>query len=281
MDIRLASEAAPGRPVNEDGVLAVGNLVAVFDGVTQVAELATGCSHSPSWYVRRLSAQLASAYTDEPDAPLSGLLARAITAVADEHRNTCDLSHRGTPASTACLLREGAERVEYLVLCDSPLVLDMGGRAQVINDDRLDLLIAELRRAALVPGSVGTRAQATRVKGVTVGKWEYINQPGGYWIAAADPQAAHEAVTGSAPLTGPGRVRRAALLTDGASAAVEKFELFGWDGLLDVLTVAGPTQLIRQVRKAENADGLGTDRPRYKKHDDATAAICLFEGNDQ
>ena len=67
-------------------------------------------------------------------------------------------------------------------------------------------------------------------------------------------------------------------MTDGASAAVEQFGLFDWDGLWDILTVDGPAELIRRVRVAEDADHDGSRRPRYKRHDDATAAICLFEG---
>jgi hypothetical protein len=69
----------------------------------------------------------------------------------------------------------------------------------------------------------------------------------------------------------------ARLLTDGASAAVEQFELLDWPGLLDVLTDHGPQELIRLVREAEAADHDGHARPRYKRHDDATAALCLFE----
>jgi hypothetical protein len=41
------------------------------------------------------------------------------------------------------------------------------------------------------------------------------NRPGGYWVAAADPQAASQAVTGSLP----GRsLHRAVLLSDDATA---------------------------------------------------------------
>jgi hypothetical protein len=82
-------------------------------------------------------------------------------------------------------------------------------------------------------------------------------------------------------LRGPRRVRRAALLTDGASCAVEEFELFGWRELLDMLTTAGPLALIQRVRVAELDDYDGLARPRYKRHDDATAALCLFDGKDQ
>jgi hypothetical protein len=275
MEVRLSTQAAPGRSANEDGALVIGDLVAVFDGVSQPATVHSGCVHGPAWYVRRLSARLALAYADEPAASLPDLLADAITGVAGEHRATCDLTRPSTPASTVCMLRERHDQVEYLILCDSTLILDHGERIAVVTDNRFHEVITELHREALAPG-----AAVGAVKAVTVEKWHYTNQENGYWIAAADPRAAYNAVVGTAPLTGPDRVRRAALLTDGASAAVDQFKLFHWNGLLDVLTTAGPTQLIHQVRAAEFADQLDDQRPRYKRHDDATAAVCQFEGSD-
>jgi hypothetical protein len=276
MDVRLSTQAAPDRATNEDGVLAVGGLAAVFDGVTQPATVDSGCSHGPAWYVRRLSARLALAYADAPEDPLPGLLAHAIGDVADEHRATCDLTRPATPASTVCMLREGRNQVDYLVLCDCTLVLDCGDRITAVTDNRIHQVIARTRRE----GDAGS-GTVTAVKPVTVEKWRYTNQRGGYWIAAADPQAAYHAVTGSAPLSGPDRVRRAALLTDGAGAAVDQFHLFDWPGLLDALATGGPSRLIRQIRSAEAAADLDDTRPRYKRYDDATAAICLFEENDR
>jgi hypothetical protein len=52
MEVRLARVAAPDR-ANEDYALAVGDLVAVFDGVTLREGIDSGCVHGPAWYVRR------------------------------------------------------------------------------------------------------------------------------------------------------------------------------------------------------------------------------------
>jgi hypothetical protein len=203
--------------------------------------------------------------------PLSPLLASAIKAVRGDHGGSCDLGHPGTPAASVCMLVDRGERIEYLALSDAPLVLDRGGQVDVIADLRFERIIGQVREAALVPGAIGTADHAARTRWLTEQKWRHTNQPDGYWIAAANPQAALEAVTGTA------RVRRAALLSDGASSAVEQFELFDWAGLLDLLTAHGPAELIRRVRVAEHADQDGSAQPRYKRHDDATAAICLFD----
>ena len=86
------------------------------------------------------------------------------------------------------------------------------------------------------------RAQLTRAL------WRARNRPGGYWVAAADPQAASQALTGSLPSK---TLRRAVLLSDGASRLVDPFELATWEELLVLLDENGPEELLRQVRAAE------------------------------
>ncbi|GAA1797192.1 hypothetical protein HC028_19855 [Planosporangium flavigriseum] len=278
MRVRLASEPAPGRAVNEDQGFAVGGLVGVLDGVSVPDGVDTGCHHGAAWYVQRLSHHLVTGYRCEPDAPLGHLLAKAISAVREDHGGRCDLDNPGTVASTVCLLKNAGSYVDYLVLADSSLVLDRGDEIQVVTDDRFQNAVAQLDRLPLINQTTsGSVEEVARVRARMAEKHKLTNQPDGYWIAAANPAAAYEAVTGAAPLHGPDRVWRAALLTDGASAAVEQFKLFDWRGLLDLLTDHGPHELIRQVRVAENADYDGHARPRYKRHDDATAALCLFE----
>jgi hypothetical protein len=187
------------------------------------------------------------------------------------------LDHPGTPAATSCLVKVSGENLEYLVLCDSPLVLDFGSEIEIVNDDRFSRIVARIRETALVPGNIGGEDHEERIRWAARQRWRYINRSEGYWIAAAKPEAAFHAITGTVPLGGARPLRRAALLTDGASSAVEQFQLLNWAELLDVLQTGGPAELIRRVRAAERADRDGQQQPRYKRHDDATAAICLFQ----
>jgi hypothetical protein len=261
MEVRLASVPAPGRPANEDQAFVTGGLVGVLDGVTAPVGVQTGCVHGPAWYARRLATRLAEAYGGLPEAPPTDLLAQAIGAVRGDHGGGCDLTNPGTPAATVCLLQAAGDEARYLVLADTTLVLDAGTGLDVVSDRRAEL--------------IGTGAS-------TMDKHRYTNQPGGYWVAAAVPEAAYEALTGSVPLCGPAAVRRAALLTDGAARAVDVFALLDWAGLLDLLAAAGPAELIRQVRAAESAARSAADDPvppGHKRHDDASAALCLFAGD--
>lgn len=286
MQVWSASVAAPGRPENEDHVFRLGPLVGVLDGATVPEGFETGCEHGPAWYVRRLAARLAVAAADRPVAALAGNLAAAILAVRADHGNRCDLDHPGTPSATVCLLRHSGDRVDYLVLCDSPLVVDCGAEVRVISDDRLARSAAEVRATARTVTSAGGRVDpVTSFRRAVTLQRRRMNQTHGYWVAAADPDAAYHAVTGSLPLHGADRVRRAALLTDGATRAVEEFGLCDWRGLLDTLSEQGPDELIRRVRRAESAAGSAAGSaapastgpvPRFKRHDDATALLCAF-----
>jgi hypothetical protein len=96
------------------------------------------------------------------------------------------------------------------------------------------------------------------------------NVPGGYWVAAADPAVASHALTGEISTK---EIRRLAVLTDGATRAVTTFKLYNWSDLLGALTLAGPSELINQIRVAESTDAAGTWHPRNKIHDDATAVL--------
>lgn len=274
MRVRSASDPAPGRLENEDLVFRFGPLVGVLDGATVPDGFETGCVHGPSWYVRHLAARIGLAVAARPAATLMSSLAAAILAVRADHGGECDLDHPGTPSATVCLLREGGDQVDYLVLCDSPLVLDTGGEVSVVSDDRLDAAVAELRRAAgALPGD--DVDPMTRFRRAVTGQRARMNRTHGYWAAAGDPDAAYHALTGTLPLRGTGALRRAVLLSDGASCAVEQFGLFDWTGLLEVTAVEGPEGLISRVRVAEreHADRLR----RHKRTDDASVVLCEFQ----
>ncbi|WP_416902171.1 hypothetical protein [Micromonospora echinospora] len=274
MQVSSASTAAPGRLENEDSVFRLGPLVGVLDGATVPDGFDTGCVHGPAWYVRHLAARIGLAEATRPAATLMSNLAAAILAVRADHGGTCDLDHPGTPSATVCLLRDGGDRADYLVLCDSPLVLDTGGRVAVVSDDRLDAALADLRAVAHTVPARAADDPATRFRRAVAVQRERMNRTHGYWVAASDPDAAYHAVTGSVPLRGPNALRRAVLLSDGASCAVEQFGLFGWDGLLDLVTTEGPGALLERVRAAEREH---PDRlRRTKRSDDASVVLCEF-----
>jgi hypothetical protein len=254
----------PARP-NEDSFVTLPGLLAVLDGVSIPEGLDTGCRHGTAWYAGRLAVHLTSFGDLEP----TDLLARAIASTRDDHGGTCDLDHPGTPQAAVAMLRVGPERCDYLVLGDCTLVLDRAGTVDAVTDRRI-LDAARAQRRLAFAGPIGSAERSERIRALTLAKRAHVNRTGGYWIASTDPAAARHAVRGSVTRTGPDRLSRAALLTDGVSCVVDTYRLTDWKGLLDLADARGPDHVVALARSAEGADPEGGERPRLKPHDDAT-----------
>ncbi|RAO37441.1 hypothetical protein PSN13_01423 [Micromonospora saelicesensis] len=247
MDVTFATEPTPGR-VNEDHVAASGSYVVVLDGVTVPAGVRTGCVHDVPWLVRNLGELLMAGLSGDDRVPLADVLAGAIAGLCDRHRDTCHLAARDSPSATVALLRVAGDRLDYLVLCDSYVVIDEVAGLRVVHDDRT--------------------ARLPAYDAVSVARLR--NAPGGFWVASTDPRAAEHALTGSVAMRD---VRRAAVLSDGAARLVERFG-GTWEQVLQLAGEAGPRAVIEAVRHREHSDDAG--RSRGKRFDDATLAYCVF-----
>ena len=257
MELTFATEPVPGRSAeqNEDCVVAGPSWVAVLDGATQPPGLPGGCRHGVAWVTRALAAALAARLAAEPGRrarrgeSLPDLLAAAIHRVCTDHGGDCDLTDPDSPSATVTILRRRGCDLDWLVLCDSPLLLDLHGEVRVIRDDRVDHL-----------------ADYT-LEGVRKAR----NSSGGFWVASTRPEAAHQALTGTIRAA---EVRCAGLFTDGATRLVERFARTDWAGLLGLLERHGPAGLVKATREAEAAEPVrGLPARRGKPYDDATAVF--------
>ncbi|WP_349876250.1 hypothetical protein ABIH81_19080 [Micromonospora sp. HUAS YX12] len=253
-------------------------MVGVLDGVTSPEGIGTGCRHSPSWYVRRLSARLSEVALQDTPPSLSECLAKAIDMVRDDHGGHCDLANPATPAATVCIVRSTGSHLEYLILSDTTLVVERSDEVLAVTDLRFSTAIAELDRLRPVPQApAGTPDFEAWRHDYFEHKYQLTNTAGGYWVANSVCDAAYQAVTGNYPIHGINGLRRAALLTDGASCLVDLYGLMDWPNLLNIISQQGPDELIRRVRQAEearhNRDGV---LRRWKRQDDATAVLCTF-----
>jgi hypothetical protein len=273
MRVLLASEpSAAGRP-NEDFAAAVPGAAVLLDGAGYHPASGIGCMHGIAWYARTLGGLLAAGACDD-GMPLAEVLSRRIERVSQMHAGTCDLGHPATPGATVIIARQRGDTLEWLLLCDSVLLLQpRAGEPRAITDTKLSETNARFWPAAsLVSGTpehdAAWRAYSRELE-------DARNQPGGYWLAAADPAAAGHALTGSEPLAGLSAV---ALLSDGASRLADRFHLAAWAQICGILAADGPRGLIEQVRAAESADPRGERWPRGKIHDDATAVFWPIPG---
>lgn len=255
----VSEPGGPGRP-NEDfaavapPALGRGGCLVVLDGVTPPAS-GTGCLHSVPWFTARLGGALTELTVSCPDLTLPEILSRAIVRTGEAHRDTCDLSHPRTPQATVVLVRWSRETVEHLVLCDAVLLLrSPGGTVTPVLDDRL----SRLPRSALASDAIVD----ARVR----------NKEGGFFTAAADPEVAARAVTGTLPRE---EVHALAALSDGAARWTELFHEGDWTDLFAFVRGRGARALVERVRELETADReerafLG----RAKTHDDATVVYA-------
>ncbi|MEU8724564.1 hypothetical protein [Streptomyces antimycoticus] len=253
MRIELATAPGDQQYPNEDYASVAlpasgsGGALVVLDGVTPPAG-DDGCAHGVSWFTARLGGSLLELSGSRRDMPLTQCLSESITRTAASHSSMCDLSHLLTPQATVVAARWDTERIEYLVLSDSVLLIERAhGGVTPVLDDRIDRLRAEGRQLAPLR-----------------------NAEGGFFTAAADPTVSGKAVTGEFPR---GEVRALAALTDGATRWVERFGEGDWAECFALLRKEGPQALIDRVRAAEHADPDSTAFPRGKTHDDAAVVF--------
>ncbi|MEU8778580.1 hypothetical protein [Streptomyces sp. NPDC048606] len=205
----------------------------------------------------------------ESDRPLTEVLAIALERVAGLHP-TCDLKNPGTPSATVAVLREGPERFDHLVLADSPIVIERADGFVTLTDLRVDEVCQDLRSETerYATGSTEHRAAVARL---VAAQREIRNTPAGYWVAAAAPDAAAHALTGSVQR---GEVRSAAVMSDGVSRLVTEYQTASWGDVFAQLYGEGPAAVIGSVRAVEATDPHGRRWPRYKAGDDAALAFC-------
>jgi hypothetical protein len=259
---QLASEAGGNDPAaNEDHAAVSGHTVVVADGLT--ARVDTGCIHGVSWYAR----QLVNAVIGHAELEPQPALRAAIQDVAYRHRETCDLDHPGTPAAMIAIAMLTPSHLRYLVLGDVTLLLGTDGGPEVVTDRRVrHTALATRADADSHPiGSPEKNAALVRMKRAEIA---VRNTPAGYWTATTDPSVVERCIAGSVERR---KLRRFAVLTDGATRLVDLFHEFDWSALLDLLASSGPRELLRRTRDLENADRLGLKWPRNKLADDATA----------
>jgi hypothetical protein len=272
VNIEIATEAAPGHE-NEDFVGANSHGIALLDGAGLSDVDDGGCIHGVAWYARQLGhavlGELAIVSADRPD--LRQVRKNAISCVADQHSDTCDLAHPGTPGATVAIAHVGADVLSYLVLADSTLLLATCHGVQAVTDDREASLGANLR-TTMDRQTGGTAEHDVARRDYVAALRRHRNASGGFWLAASDPDAASEAIVGDLSLD---QVDTVALLSDGATRIVDRFGLVSWADVLKTLVSAEPSELIRQNREAERSDPACRRRPRGKVFDDATAAVLV------
>ncbi|KAA9164917.1 SpoIIE family protein phosphatase [Amycolatopsis acidicola] len=245
--IKVAEQAGvgtDGRPrPSEDHVVVLENAVVVLDGATALRS----DTLSGGWYAGVLTKQLTDELRARPEGELPRILADAISAVAETH----GLQPGASPSSTVAMVRWLGNRVDGLVLADSPIVAFGRNGCDLLADDRL----VSLRRQGKLVTGADVRAQRNV----------------GFWVAEADPLAAYQSYCRTWT-----DVDAVLLATDGVSAGVDDYGLFDWQRVLELVRTQGAEAVLEAVRAAERADPDGAKWRRAKRHDDQALVLIEF-----
>ncbi|RCW46950.1 hypothetical protein DFQ14_101290 [Halopolyspora algeriensis] len=273
--VEVAEQA--GTEHSEDVVLTLPNAVALLDGATSLRP--TACTGG--WYAGELAAALRPRLTARTDpggrahtrADLADLLAEAIAEVATTH----GLQPGHAPSSTVAVLRWDASTVEALVLADSPIVVLTDSGEHPVTDNRLTELRSEGRggyRERLRSGGGFGQEHDEELRAAVDATGRWRNVEGGFWVAEAEPRAAHRAVRASWSRA---RVRAAVLASDGVSCGVDDYGIYrNWSALYEHANDNGTHAVLDRVRAAEESDPDGRRWPRPKRHDDQALALVRF-----
>jgi hypothetical protein len=174
----------------------------------------------------------------------------------------------GTPCAAIGILRVGAQRVDTLALSDVSIVVDLDTGPEVTCDLSIEQ-ISGTEPDAVAGQLFGSDGHRAALADLVARQTATRNRTDGWWVAAADPDAAQYAHLGSYPRSA---MRRAGAFTDGATRPVDQMRCLEWRAYLDLLDKLGPAGLIKHVRAIEIADPEGHRYPRTKRHDDATVA---------
>lgn len=251
MRVSWATELGLAERGNEDFVAAAAGAVVLLDGCGLPLGTELGCAHGTAWYARALGSRLLARMLDglagppaaPPVGPPEGRYVPGGRPLVNRLAGAvADVAaaHRGT-----CDLRNPSTPAATVV-------------ALRVRGETLDYLVL---------------GDSTLLLQHTTGRLAVVTTQVAPRYAAADPAVAQHAGTGSVPLRD---LRRALLLSDGATRLVDVFGMLDWRELARLAEEYGPAALIERTREAERSDPRGERWPRGKIHDDATVAYCDF-----
>ncbi|MCA1702786.1 MAG: hypothetical protein LC808_05750 [Actinobacteria bacterium] len=254
----------PGPRHSQDRVFITANAAIVLDGATAFASVEVDAGT----YADALGRLIVTELRSDDSTDMAEVVSNAIDVVAQRF----ELRPGHSPSSTVTILRMRDHHADLFVLGDSPLYYGTAHNLNALVDTRLaDLDLPESRyyRDRLRDGSGYDDKHRTLLRRLQEHQRAWRNIDGGYWIAEADPAAAHHAITAT---LGVHDLSWAVLATDGITNPLTHL------GRADWATVAAKSDrqlaglLTAAHRWERDDDPTGRAFPRAKRHDDKTIA---------
>ncbi len=267
--VDTATRDGSGGP-SQDRIFTTPNAVIVLDGASQP----DSGLHDGGWLAKTLGDGMAARLREAADRDLAETLYDAIRDVASTHGLVPGLA----PSTTVSIVRWDEDRVDVLVLGDTPVIVQTrDGQVQEIRDDRLANLDERDGPIAAMDGHGFAQHLEQQWRTLVAAERSARNRPGGYWIAEATAAAAHESIRARFDSS----VSAILVLTDGVSDGVDVYGTpADWTSAF-ALARSGVGRLIDLVDDTEDSDPHGVRWPRSKRHDDKAAALITFGGAGQ
>ncbi len=268
----------PGGRINEDTVGYSSGAAWVIDGATGFGmRPLTPFPTDAAWYAAELGDALAmlAANIESP--------VELLTAAIGRVRERFDAVARVRPApeeephAALVVVRTSSEgQVRYAVLGDCAAIVPTPDGAHLINDPVVGQFDGHFAAAIRDLHRRGITARAdveAHMVPLLLDLRKTMNRPGGYWVAALNPDVPSHAVSGVLHLSAG---QSLLLASDGFLRLVDPFGLCSLPELLQIAATDGLPPLLVRLRKQERDDSDGRRFPRLKSHDDATALLLTF-----
>lgn len=264
--VEITAATLAGGRKNQDRFAYGDGWAFVLDGASSFTKAQS--EHDGGWYAERLKQALSAGLTDSAEHTTPGIVEDAIRAVGDAHGGDA----ASCPTSTIGLARWNDETLEVYVLGDSTVALISDNSEELLSDTRMENIADPVRkeyRARLSAGHGFDERHRELLQHLQTEQAAARNNAGGYWIAGAQPAAAHHGLCRMRPLE---TIRGVVLATDGAATALKYGTLPNWKAFTETDIQA----VIEDARRAEESDPQAARWPRSKPHDDKTAVAITF-----
>lgn len=271
MTVEYHTLSKPHRDKNDDIAGFEGDTYWLMDGSTQLVAPDHGLD--ATWHVNRLDRAFRDILKSVPDIELHLLARAAIDVVAAEFFErtglTIDAPQHLRPFSTLLLCRINLvrTRLEYLIICDSVLVVVHSESEKAIigyHTNTLEPIYAVLRQSH----GFESKLFKETMDGLYRQEADIINKPNGFDVVGQDSAVVERALTGHIDLRPDSHIL---LMSDGFTRILDTLHLYSsWRSVLEALKGKGPAQIFQDLRAVEAKDAQGTNYPRSSRHDDAT-----------
>ncbi len=270
MYFESANIAKPGKSFSEDLTGYQGDCIWCLDGATPPQQgTDTGDTLT---FVQTADTQIRRQLMADGGAPLPELIARVVEILSSHSV----LQKEYHPCATLALIRYRENILDYFVLGDAVASIRTSSQTITVTDDRLDKIAVEERQKVRLLAQEGFErgdfAYDTARNALIETESRSRNRPGGFWVLSNQPEAAHQALTGSVTLQ-KNEFFSALCLSDGLFRLTTHMPApVAPDELIDYLRQHGFKKAIETLRENEETYA----RPKALSasiHDDASGIL--------